>query len=1478
MRRVAILLIVSCFASKGLARPNLVDRPMLTNVTSAEPPLMGSHIAVGDTVYFGGTTWDPIDQRWEALPDSCWTFDTGIASGFSPHVPGLDSLKDSNLHTMMEGWVGWDRSRSTDAVFVRRSTLETNCVGTPGGGSGSWSMYCGLSSDEADSLCYVSASGYGNNWRVSIEKGLTVAGEPGASLSFDISMEVEPDFDFVYSQVDTGDGEYIDLAAYTGTFASSESIPLTPGQNWPSSPSQVRLRFSFESDESVSNEDGEITTTCGGVMIDNVQLVDGPLSDFSDYEAGSNGWSQIQLPGPGGDWSDIASVQDLQLTGENCPCALSDSLLVFTDPSPTGHRDAKDNLAISPWIDLEEHNAEGYAGRFLEFDFYGGSGNYHMIRVMAQFDPDDCPSSNPWIDSGYLTYFGNSPVCGSKARRDISSIVPPDVKQVRVAIGVVSWCDVPVFSQFCTLEYSPGPCLDNIRVGVYGSQGAFLSSVEDERFRDAFPSDGTPDIGSSARVDQIQSWDGFGSSDVDPGDTTTIMSLGEDLEVRVQFAVRPGPGIDNNRLQDWLATHQYEGNRRGLNWYSARMDTAEVAGEPYPGQWMTTYHELDPNFSGQDSDLDCADLTPSGGLQRLANDIFPDDLLTPGSRLGVIFLARSGSGEWITEPDTANGEYFETEVLPSSATIDSTSNSYLYITRATGEDLDLVEAALKEILPAGSANLEETAWDRWDLGGQGIGRVPSGTSGATDVQLGRYSVIIYDTANDSRPAIVEADSTALMGWNRLMLECNEYGFYLSGNKAVSSSLEAGARSGLPFLTAMLGVRAFGYVRSLVAPPVVATCLQPSSAPLTHFIPTPEMLASTPATLSCGSPGYDFNALIPDSGGLYAANELFGIADLDNQGWALSISSDFSSNYNGFRSVVDGAALVQRRDDDCLGRDEIKERLQEVLDWIGGGDQVCGPPDSSLGDSCPDSLMFATIQEAIDASVEGDTIVVPDGLYVGDGNYELNFGKKGLTLISCNGPQSTIIDAQGAGRIAEFSGDDDTTTTVVGITLRGGSEENGALLRIRDQAHLRLIDCVLDSSSATGEAGAVFIEDSGTAFLSGCIIQAVSSGLNGGAISVITGGNAVLEQCSIESAMAGQNGGGLSVNGGTATLLDASIEGCSAQSEGGGIWVSTGQSDLQISGGAVTGCSAASHGGGLYIGDRSTLDSVAVHLNFSGSDGGGLYAADEVDLTGCDFRGNTADDDGGGLSIDGRATLIKVNVTGNRAMDNGGGVHIKNQADVVGTTISGNTSLNEGGGIWTREDVLIQKSIVWGNCGSLGGDIFADGSSVATIQCSIVDLNQVSGDYSWDIASVSTDPQFCAPESCSTAPSIAGAYDLNVNSPGISAMCDTIGAWPASCGQVLDVPSNVQSPGVLVAPNPSYSYVEFDYKIQGSGPITAQVFDVQGRRVWTSQELSRSGRVRWNHQDMTGKRVSSGVYYVKIGGREEFETQRLTVLR
>jgi hypothetical protein len=86
--------------------------------------------------------------------------------------------------------------------------------------------------------------------------------------------------------------------------------------------------------------------------------------------------------------------------------------------------------------------------------------------------------------------------------------------------------------------------------------------------------------------------------------------------------------------------------------------------------------------------------------------------------------------------------------------------------------------------------------------------------------------------------------------------------------------------------------------------------------------------------------------------------------------------------------------------------------------------------------------FNTIQAAIDDSNDGDTIIVADGIYTGEGNRDIDFLGKAITVRSTGGPRTCIINCQGQRwtehRGFSFQNGEGPESVLSGLTITNGS--------------------------------------------------------------------------------------------------------------------------------------------------------------------------------------------------------------------------------------------------------------------------------------------------------------------------------------------------------------------------------------------------------------------------------------------------------
>ena len=138
--------------------------------------------------------------------------------------------------------------------------------------------------------------------------------------------------------------------------------------------------------------------------------------------------------------------------------------------------------------------------------------------------------------------------------------------------------------------------------------------------------------------------------------------------------------------------------------------------------------------------------------------------------------------------------------------------------------------------------------------------------------------------------------------------------------------------------------------------------------------------------------------------------------------------------------------------------------------------------------------YSTIQAAINASSNGDVVIVAPGTYTGDGNRDIDFLGKAITIRSTdpNAPSivaTTIIDCNGSSssphRGFYFHNNEGNTSIIAGITItRGYSDHGGGIYCC--YASPTIINCHINGNTTSGYGGGIFGDHSNTA-ITGCTI-------------------------------------------------------------------------------------------------------------------------------------------------------------------------------------------------------------------------------------------------------------------------------------------------------------------------------------------------------------------------------------------------------
>jgi len=167
----------------------------------------------------------------------------------------------------------------------------------------------------------------------------------------------------------------------------------------------------------------------------------------------------------------------------------------------------------------------------------------------------------------------------------------------------------------------------------------------------------------------------------------------------------------------------------------------------------------------------------------------------------------------------------------------------------------------------------------------------------------------------------------------------------------------------------------------------------------------------------------------------------------------------------------------------------------------------GPGDSNISDPNENGSVehpFDSIQKAINFALDTEEIVVLPGIYTGEGNRDIDFGGKILTVRSLSGPAACVIDCQGLGRSFNLHSGEGRDSLLEGFTIINGKSDSGGAISFMNKSSPTIRNCIFSNNIATAVGGAVNNAE-GAAALINCTFHTNKDLLGGGAISNFSNG-------------------------------------------------------------------------------------------------------------------------------------------------------------------------------------------------------------------------------------------------------------------------------------------------------------------------------------------------------------------------------------
>ncbi len=471
----------------------------------------------------------------------------------------------------------------------------------------------------------------------------------------------------------------------------------------------------------------------------------------------------------------------------------------------------------------------------------------------------------------------------------------------------------------------------------------------------------------------------------------------------------------------------------------------------------------------------------------------------------------------------------------------------------------------------------------------------------------------------------------------------------------------------------------------------------------------------------------------------------------------------------------------------------------------------------------------TIQAGIDAALNGDTVLVADGTYTGDGNRDVVIGNKTIVVMSEHGPASTTIDCQatetdqhGGFYVQSLYAE----VTLKGFAITGARAVNGGAI-CGSQSVVEIDSCIF-----TGNVSGCYFVESDVVMFScvstgnygygvtadrSCWLQMKDCVISNNALGGLgTVGNG----CSLQfdrNLFSANNGPGLYLQNGTAVINECvfadNLRGVDGTTEAGRL-------SIEVSRSRFVNNSIDSAGGGMRV-----------HFGEDEGLSGGSLVVDE-----CLFEDNSAEL-GGAISTDGRYSgqyrIVRCTFRGNNA-SRGGAIAIDSWWDtpeIESCTFVSNTAI-EGSALYLGTNlatyyVSVSRCIFESNQG-IGVVRCNDGFNSVFVRCSDCFSNYnegqnqdwvgcIEGQYGQN-GNISLDPLFC-----DTANGNYSLYSFSPCAAANNSCGQLIGAYDVGCtlaatlalpneSTATNVMSHTPTLGWTFEPAPGWTQTDFEIAV------------------------------------------------------------------